>query len=193
MIISPRTAIEQGWVTGIRNDDKQVQPNAIDFTLDHIYTINHHNIAILSEDKKLTQMRGGDELAVSNTTPDGKSWWTLNAHEVYDGLSGITVDLPEGIACTLVIRSTFNRNGVYLTSGLYDSGYKGPIGFAIHNRSGLTSVEVGMRVGQIVFHASDKNGLYAGGWNHEAGTHWSTDTKNILGIEDLDVMQELNG
>lgn len=195
MIINPKTAIEQGWITGIRDVEKQVQPNAIDYTLDHIFTINHHNIAVISEDKSLTQMRGGDRLEISNHTSDGKSWWTLSAHEVYDGLSDIAVNLPEGVACTLIVRSTFNRNGLYITSGLYDSGYKGPIGFALHNRSGLTSVEVGVRVGQIIFHASEDNGLYAGGWNHEVGTHWSADTKNILGIEeyDIDIMKELNG
>ena len=103
----------------------------------------------------------------------GVEFWHLPADCVVDGMSNITVDLPTGVACELIIRSTFNRNGIFLTSGLYDSGYQGPIGFAVHNRSGKAKIGVGTRIGQIKFVASDSNELYAGGYNHEAATHWT--------------------
>lgn len=184
MLINPKTAIQNGWITGLVDEQLQVQPNAIDFTLDNIYTINHNNICTISEQKSERQMRGGDPLAVSSMTEDGREWYTLSAHESYDCLSNVYVDLPEGVACKLIIRSTFNRNGFFLTSGLYDSGYQGHIGFVLHNRSGLAHIQRHVRVGQIEFYASDSAGRYSGGWNHGQNTHWA---------EELDVMRELNG
>ena len=184
MLINPRTAIENGWITGLKNEEQQVQPNAIDFTVDNIFAVNHNDMCIISELKEERQMRGSQPLAISNVTDDGREWYTLSAHDSYDCLSDVYVDLPDGVACKLIIRSTFNRNGIFLTSGLYDTGYKGHIGFMLHNRSGLALIERGVRVGQIEFYASDSAGQYSGGWNHAQNTHWN---------EQVDPMFELNG
>ena len=169
MYINPRTAIQQGWITGITDLKKQVQPNAIDFTLDKLFSINYQNTFIISEEGK--QMRGGDERIAVPDRASGEEFWLLSGSTVYDGMSNIIVDLPEGVACELIIRSTLNRNGLFLTSGLYDSGFKGHIGFAIHNRSGDAKIGVGTRVGQIKFVASDSAGVYAGGYNHKEGSY----------------------
>jgi len=164
MFISPQTAIDEGWITGFTDPATQVQPNAIDFTLDRLYSITDDNIFTLTKDNK--QMRGGSEML-----PDDDRNWMLSGHTVFDGQSDMFVDIPEGVVAQLIIRSTLNRNGIYLTSGLYDSGFKGHIAFALHNRSGVAAIEQGVRVGQIMFMTSDKAGLYAGGYNHEQGTH----------------------
>lgn len=168
-LISPKYAIEQGWIKGIKNPKKQIQPNAIDFSIDNLYTIAEDKPFIISEEAKT--MRGGDKVEPN------EGYFELDGHSVYDGLSEIFVELPEGVACKLIIRSTYNRNGIFITSGLYDSGYKGSIGFAIHNRSGKAFIAPGTRIGQIEFYRADKNGKYEGGWNHEEGTHW-TDSEN---------------
>lgn len=184
MFINPKTAIEQGWITHpdcTTVEDwetrKFLGPNAIDFTLDHLYTIDHNNVFIISEDSKT--MRGGKELPIAHIDANGVEYWTLSPHDTYDGLSNIRVNLPEGVACMLIIRSTFNRNGIFLTSGLYDSGYQGAIGMAVHNRSGVASIQKGMRFGQIIFISSDAAGMYQGGWNHAEGTHWSAGVNNV--------------
>lgn len=119
-------------------------------------------------------MRGGVELSPvkqRSLEKDPPEFWHLSSKKVYDGMSDVYVNLPEGIAAQLIIRSTFNRNGIFLTSGLYDSGFKGHIGFAIHNNSGEAKIGFGTRIGQIIFVSSDSVGSYAGGWNHEEGTH----------------------
>lgn len=169
MYINPKTAIEKGWITGITDPEKQVQPNAIDFTLDRVFNIDDWNTFVISEEGKT--MRGGIENIPVPHRADDIKYWELDANSVYDGMSNIMVDLPEGVACELIIRSTFNRNGLFLTSGLYDSGFKGHIGFAIHNRSGLARIGVGTRIGQIKFVASDSAGVYAGGYNHSEGNY----------------------
>ncbi len=177
MFINPKFAIEQGWVTGIKDAEIQVQPNAIDFTIDKLYGITDTNSFIISTDpttkKELKAMRGNFQLSPVDDRRTGLQFFYLHRHTSFDAMSDVYLDLPEGVAAMTVIRSTFNRNGLFLTSGLYDSGYKGHIGFAIHNMSGEAKIQPGTRVGQVIFVKSENAGLYAGGWNHEKGTHYT--------------------
>ena len=168
MFIDPRVAIENGWVTGIANPNTQIQPNAIDFTIDQMFSINGDNSFIINESGK--QMRGGERIVpVEKPRLSDNFCWDIN-NGIYDGLSNVYVKLPEGVACLpVIVRSTFNRNGIFLTSGLYDSGYEGHIGFAVHNWLGRAQIGVGTRIGQLAFVKSEEAGLYAGGWNHEKG------------------------
>ena len=176
MFIDPRTAIREGWVSGIHDKEKQVQPNAIDFTLERLFTIRHEPF-IISEYGKV--MRNNTELVPTIdrrqkvTTGEELYFWSIN-EGAFDGMSDVYVNLPEGVAAMLIIRSTFNRNGLFLTSGLYDSGFKGHLGFILHNRvPGTAKIAKGTRIGQVIFVASESAGMYAGGWNHEQGTHFT--------------------
>lgn len=170
MFINPRVALQEQWISGLVDEEKQVQPNAIDFTLDKVFTINESNIFAISEGGK--QMRGGIEHHPITERSTGAQYWKLH-QGVYDGMSNVYVKVPDGVAVMLIIRSTFNRNGIFITSGLYDSGFEGHIGFAIHNRCGQANIGVGTRIGQVIFVESENALRYAGGWNHEEGTHYS--------------------
>lgn len=171
MIISPKIAIEQGWVTGINDPELQIQPNAIDFTCDVLFSINEQNTFVISEAGK--QMRGGGKMEPVPSRRDGVdlSFWTIAPHTVVDFMSDMYVDLPEGVAATLIVRSTLNRNGLFVTSGLYDSGFSGHVAGTLHNRCGPAVIGQGTRIGQIIFWKSELGGLYSGGYNHEKGTH----------------------
>jgi len=149
MFINPQIAINEGWITGIVDPEKQVQPNAIDFTLDKVFSVAVANAFIISEAGKV--MRGGAPYGSVEDRASGLQFWNLKEGTLWDCLSDVYVDVPEGVACMLVPRSTFTRNGLFLTSGLYDSGFKGHIGFVLHNRAGLAKVGVGTRVGQVIF------------------------------------------
>ena len=127
MFIDPRDAIERGWVTHVHNPDKQVQPNALDFTVDRLFSIDNTKQFSINEEEKT--MRGGEELSPFH------DYWHLDENTSYDAMSEVYVELPDGVAALLIVRSTFNRNGIFITSGLYDSGYQGNIGFCIHNNS----------------------------------------------------------
>jgi len=179
MYISPKTAINEGWITHPNCntyedwiDHKFVSPNAIDFTIDKLFNIDEKKTFIISEHGKT--MRGGKEMQpvkIDNMTGD-VDWWTLNEHQVYDMTSDFYVDIPEGVCCELIIRSTFSRNGIYLTSGIFDSHFSGHIGCALHNRSGVSIIGKGTRIGQIKFVKSDNALKYAGGYSHDKGTDW---------------------
>ena len=177
MFMNPRDAIRNGWVTGLVDEEKQIQPNAIDFTLDHVFDIST-GIFVISEQGK--QMRGGNKIEPARDRASGIDFWFLQGGQSYDGMSDVYVDLPKGIAVLPVItRSTFNRNGIFITSGLYDSGFKGHIGFVIHNMVASAKIGAGTRIGQIAFIESEAAKMYDGGWNHEKGTHY-TQTGAVL-------------
>ena len=172
MIINPKVAIEKNWIKGIQNPDKQIQPNAIDFTLDEVREFiptfkssSPFGPAYVGENNKRIR-----ELEPMQPT---EGYWYLEPQTVYDGMSDMYVQLPEGVAAILFTRSTFTRNGTFIMSGLYDSGFKGHIGFTIYNMAKEQFiVETGTRIGQIMFVSADSAGMYSGQYNHTQGTDW---------------------
>lgn len=172
MFINPREAITNNWIVfpewmDSTFQEKCIQPNAIDFTVDKLFSINPNVRDFqISENHKV--MRQLDELCVRL---DGT--WRLNKDITYDGISDFYVNVPEGVAAFIVVRSTFNRNGVLIFSGLYDSGYSGHVGFVVYNHIGQSYIAQHTRIGQIVFVKSENSGLYAGSWNHDQGTHYT--------------------
>lgn len=170
MFIKPTVAIEKGWIKGIKDPAKQVQPNAIDFTLDTLLGLSAMTPALVSESGK-TMRQTFDMISSVNGA------WHLAQGVVYDGTSEMYVEVPEGVAAILYTRSTLARNGVFLLSGLYDSGYKGHIGFTIYPVGGAIEIAPGTRVGQIAFVSAESAGMYAGGWNHAEGTHYTGEQK----------------
>lgn len=189
MFISPQTAIDNGWIRksdGTAIAQAAIQPNAIDFTVDRVfYTVDNGPVArnfkvadvvVDGELKTVKEFPVFAELgAEEDTDPkfDRVPMWKLSPRATFDILSDYYVELPEGVAAMLVVRSTFNRGGLFVTSGLYDSGYKGNIGAALHNNGSMDAyIGKGVRVGQIIFVSSDSIGSYAGGYNANAGDAW---------------------
>lgn len=173
MFINPKEAIANGWIKGIKNEELQLQPNAIDFTLDRVFHINSNDFIVCAQPgnplKEMKQMRGGSEMITFPDRATGIEFFKFE-HGSYDILSDVFVKLPEGVAAMLVTRSTFVRNGLFLVAGLYDTGFEGHVGCVLHNSSEIAKVEKGTRVGQIIFVEASHAAVYAGGYNHAAGT-----------------------
>lgn len=176
MLISPIKLIEEGWITHPKcktlDDWKHyefISPNAIDFTLDQLFSFRDTNIFAISEQGK--QMRGTSVVQPVSDRRSGLDYYIIEPYKSYDALSDVYVNVPEGAAAHLIIRSTFNRNGLFLTAGLYDDSFSGHIGFALHNKSGQANITPGTRIGQIMFFEADSYGSYQGQWNHQQGTH----------------------
>ncbi len=171
MFISPKVAIQEGWVkfpTWMDETFQQkcIQPNALDITCDRLFAINQENTFVLSETTK--QMRGSyEQYAYSD-------WWDMQPHTCYDMMSDFYVSVPAGVAGIFVTRSTLNRNGLQVTSGIWDSGFVGNLGGVITNNSGITKLAPHTRVCQLAFIKSEDSGiLYAGGYNTKQGEHWA--------------------
>ena len=72
------------------------------------------------------------------------------------------ITIGEGEAGWVITRSTLNRNGVFITSGLYDSGYCGVMAGALHVNVGPMKIKRGTRVGQFLLFKSETLKLYDG-------------------------------
>lgn len=174
MFINPKYAIQEGWISGIKNEDIQVQPNALDFSIDKLFSISTNEFIISTNpetQKELKQMRGGSEINSIVDRRTNVQFFHLAERTSYDMLSDVYVNIPEGVAALLFGRSTFIRNGIFLTAGIFDSGYAGHIGNVIHNMSGPAKIEKGTRIGQIAFISSETAKMYAGHYNHKLGTN----------------------
>jgi deoxycytidine triphosphate deaminase len=181
MIISPKAAIDQGWLSWtdqITDLNKYLQPNALDFDCATIALLDDRSDAMLSESGK--KMR---RLVQQNPISHDEygTVWHLRNGCCYDFSSNFHVKLPAGVAADLIIRSTLNRSGVFLTSGLYDSGFNGGVCGMLRISGGDFYLAPNTRIGQIKFVRSEDSGqLYAGGYNHAEGTHWTDPTTDTV-------------
>ncbi len=171
MFINPYHVVAEGWVTGIKNPKTQIQPNAIDFTLDQLFRIENTLFVVNEQQKRMRELTRLDPIVIKTYYGIEGQFWELKRSCVYDGMSDMYVKVPDGYAAFLIIRSTFNRNGIQLASGLYDSGFEGHIGFVIYPRIGCNLIAPGTRIGQIVFVEAQNVELYQRGYSHQKGTY----------------------
>ena len=138
-------------LTDVQSQD--IQPNAVDLRLDKVYMIKNLPF-ILDEEQKIH--RGSIELI-----PNDEGYFELDTG-TYEVLMSNTINVGEGEAGFVITRSTLNRNGVYLTSGLYDSGYNGVMAGALHVTSGTFKVRKNTRIGQFLLFKAESLHLYDG-------------------------------
>jgi len=72
------------------------------------------------------------------------------------------VSIGEDEAGWVITRSTLNRNGLFITSGLYDSGYEGVMAGALHVNGGPAKIKKGTRVGQFLMFKAESLSSYDG-------------------------------
>lgn len=190
MIKNPQKIAESSAITGTF----AVQQNAIDFPLDELFIISQQ-WGYLSNDKSLVKHKFRQPVQLTSNVnylqvdqavsgEHDAMGWVLMPNTSYDGISNVYVEVPEGMAAMLVARSTLNRNSIKLTSGLYDAGFKGHIGFVLRNETGHTFIEKGTFVGQIIFFDADNAALYSGAYSAPQGESWiGTSVENTAPVE----------
>jgi len=170
LFLNPKKAIEEGWLKGI--SEEFIQPNAVDIPVNALYRISHDSPFYLLQDNKIHRQRKQVKVRkFSMATPvdlQDTDLWRLDPG-TYDYVSDAYVEMPENTVGWIITRSTLNRNGVFVISGLYDSGFKGHLNGTIYVISGTTYIQPGSRVGQFLMAESDSEGLYAGGYNTSQG------------------------
>ena len=151
------------------SDEQSVQPNAIDVRVDRIFRFDNTYV----DDFTLIDTPGAKEIKHHRRTVEmlpqpishGADGWTLIAG-VYQFETTQSIVVPAGMAGWLIPRSTLNRNGVGITSGLYDSGYNNGIGGLIRVPMGVIfTVSWRSRIAQFIMADAETAGLYAGDYN----------------------------
>jgi len=141
-------------------DKAQVQPNALDLKLDKVLKIDIEQEFILSEDIK--KHRGSIEMQPDK---EGFFYFSRGSYEIV--MEGIVTIGSDEIGW-VIPRSTLNRNGLFITSGLYDSGYSGVMAGVLHVIA-PAKIAKGTRIGQMLIADAEQLGEgYAGSYG--AGT-----------------------
>lgn len=143
--------LSDSTITAVQSQD--VQPNAIDLRLKKVFMIRP-DVFVIDEDHK--KHRSTIEVKVD---PDG--YFNL-APGMYEVVMENEVVIADGEAGWMIARSTLNRNAVYITSGLYDSGYKGVVAGVMHVNIAPMKVKQGTRVAQFVLFKAEALHAYDG-------------------------------
>lgn len=133
--------------------DGDVQPNAVDLRLGKVFWIKPQTFTI-DEDQKVH--RGSEPMEV-----DEDGYYNLGVGH-YEVVMDNEIEVGEGEAGFVITRSTLNRNGVFLTSGLYDTGYNGVMAGVMHVAVGLMKVKPGTRIGQYLCFEAEQMSIYSG-------------------------------
>ena len=123
-------------------EEGDVQPNAVDLRLGKVFKIKEELFEISNDHKK----HRGTEYEVQ---PDEDGYFHLVPGH-YEVVMDNIINVGEGEAGWVITRSTFNRNGLFLTSGLYDSGYHGVMAGVLHVTIGDARIKKGTRIGQYL-------------------------------------------
>jgi deoxycytidine triphosphate deaminase len=135
--------------------DEDIQPNAVDLRLDKVFQIQP-NIFEISNEHKIH--RGSKELI-----PDTYGYFTLYPG-AYEIVMENIIHVGEGEAGWVITRSTLNRNGCFITSGLYDSGYHGVMAGVLHVTVDTAKIKRGTRVGQYLSFDAEALKMYDGSY-----------------------------
>ena len=139
-------------LTNVKEGDSQ--PNAVDLRVDKIFKIKDEIFAISNEEKK---HRGTEyELRL-----DSQGYYFLEPGH-YEVVMENIIHVGEGDAGFVITRSTLNRNGCFLTSGLYDSGYHGVMAAVLHVCIGPARIKKGTRIGQYLSFDAEALKMYDG-------------------------------
>jgi deoxycytidine triphosphate deaminase len=130
------------------------QPNACDLRLDKIYKIKEDVFEISNDHKK---HRGTDY----EIQQDRYGYFLLEPGH-YEVVMENIVHVGESEAGWVITRSTLNRNGLFLTSGLYDSGYHGVMAGVLHVTIGPARIKKGTRIGQYLSFDAESLSSYDG-------------------------------
>lgn len=149
-------------------ENGDVQPNAVDIRVDKMFRSN--GIFVLTEDVKMHRPVR-EELRPGPWTFDGRIFngWLLHPG-VYEFTAKGTVKVGPDEAGYVIVRSTLNRNGCFITSGLYDSGYEGPMAGALHVTQ-VTFIGHDTRIGQFVLFKAEALTQYDGSYGKGKDDH----------------------
>jgi deoxycytidine triphosphate deaminase len=143
-------------LTGVREGDSQ--PNAVDLRLDKVFKILPTVFEISDDHKKLRE--------TEEVLPDKEGYFNLEVGD-YEVVMSNVISVGEFEAGWVITRSTLNRSNIFITSGLYDSGYSGCMAGCLHVGTGPAKIKKGTRVAQYLnFEAEalhDYNGSYGFG------------------------------
>ena len=159
-------------LTNVQEGDSQ--PNAVDLRLNKVFEILPTTFEISDDHKKLRETR--------EIFPDEEGYFNLQVGS-YEVVMSNVISVGEFEAGWVITRSTLNRSDIFITSGLYDSGYGidvktrkivgGVMAGCLHVGTGPAKIKKGTRIAQYLSFNSETLSMYNGSY----GNHKSHDRK----------------
>ncbi len=144
---------------------EMVQPNAVDLKLLSVWSM--HGCFTLDEDNKKHRHK-------IEVQPDDEGYFHLKEGQSYEISFDHDVRIGDDEAGFVIVRSTLNRNGCFITSGLYDSGYGkdalAPMAACLHINGGDARIKKGTRVAQFLVWKAESLNSYNGDYG-KGGIH----------------------
>lgn len=144
-------------LTGVQEND--VQPNAVDLRLARVFAIETADF-VISEEERVH--RGSVEIE-----PNAEGFFVLEPGS-YEVVMENIINVGENEAGWVITRSSLNRNGIFLTSGLYDSGYNGSMAGCMHVNVATAKIAKGTRIGQYLSFDAEMLHEYDGAYGFKA-------------------------
>lgn len=162
-----------------------VQPNGIDMPIDRIWQVHNYeakNKPFVLLKEKVAQRFSTYELVprtVSLFFHETKKEEKLNnmfilSKGFYEFLTPFFVEIANDEVGIFQTRSSLIRAGIMVTSGLYDSGYRGPIGGVLFSEETiLRYIERGAPIAQFIIRKvhNPQNHLYCGQYGFDSARH----------------------
>ena len=161
-------------LTNVQGGD--VQPNAVDLRLGKIFKMSQSTFII---DEKTKKHRGSFEMQ-----PDPEGYFNLPEGH-YEVVMDNMIVVGDNEAGWVITRSTLNRNGVFLTSGLYDSGYDGVMAGVMHVTCGPMRIQRGTRIGQYLSFNAEALHKYEGSYGRGKEHDFKYQTEAYNAQQDL--------
>ena len=139
----------------IESMEKQLQPNGFDLTLWSVERLLPSEIYI-GEDKLINTK--------TENIDHEKEVFTLGSG-IYKVGFYESINIPADLVGIIFQRSTLMRNGLFITPGVFDAGFRGK-GYTLLHVYQNTKIELGTRIAQMVFVRRNKcEHVYEGQYN----------------------------
>lgn len=138
-------------LTGIYKGD--IQPNGVDLRLGKVFNIQP-TLFTIDDDQKIHR-------DIQEEPTDSDEYYYLKPG-LYLGVMQNEIEVASEEAGFVITRSTLMRNGVIVSSGLYDSGYSGSMSALIQVCVGDMRIKKGTRIGQYISFEAMMANKYAG-------------------------------
>ncbi len=133
-----------------------MQPNAVDLRVKKISKIGP-GVQILAEDKAACRHR-----PLGLITPSLEDGFYDLWPGQYQVQLGDEVSMGPDEVGIVIPRSSLVRNGNFITTGLYDSGYTGPMIACLHVTCTILKLELDARVAQFLVFKAEALNQYSG-------------------------------
>ena len=148
MLLNPKKMIENNVIYNI-DKETQLQPNSIDLTLKSVKLICCGELMKKTSKIKTEKLKCKDGV------------FNLFERQAYDITFNEFVSIPNNIVAFVTHRSTLNRMGGQITSGIYDSGFKNYVG-AVLRTTRKIKIERNARIATIFFIQAQSSHTYNG-------------------------------